>query len=380
MRSLARLRAVARKETREILRDPITLGIAIVLPILMMFLFAYAIMLDVRDIRLAVLDEDGSVESRDYTANLIRSGYFRLQTAVKSLAEVERLLDRGEVRVVLIIPADFARSLEQGLPADIQVLVDGSLANTAIVALNYLNAISEAHTRRLQERALETRVGLLPRLSPAIRVESRVRYNPALRSEHYIVPGLFAVILMAFSPLLAALAVVRERERGSILQIYLSPIRAWEFLGGKLLPYATLAFLEMLLLLVAGRFWFGAPVRGSVPLLLGIAVLYVLCTVGIGLLISTRTRSQVVALLLSIVLTLMPAFLFSGFLFPIVSMPVVFQWYTHLFPARHFVEISRGIMLKGVGLERLWPSTVLLLVYGGVVLTLASVRFRRKLG
>jgi ABC-2 type transport system permease protein len=378
--SLVRLRAVARKETREILRDPITLGIAIVMPLLLMFLFAYAISLDVREIRLAVLDEDGSAESREYVASVLGSGYFRLHATVQRLAEVERLLDRGEVRVVLVIPAGFARSLGQGLAADVQTLVDGSLANTAIIALNYLNAISDTYTRRLQERALEARLGLLPRLSPAIRVESRVRYNPALRSEHYIVPGLFAVILMAFPPLLTALAVVRERERGSILQVYLAPIRAWEFLGGKLLPYAALAFLEMLLLLAAGRFWFDAPVRGSIPLLLGLALLYILCTVGIGLLISTRTRSQVVALLLSIVLTLMPSLLFSGFLFPIGSMPMVFQWYTHLFPARHFMEISRGIALKGVGLERLWPSAALLLMYASVVLTLASLRFRRKIG
>ena len=380
MRSLARVGAVARKETREILRDPITLGIAIILPLLMMFLFAYAITLDVRDIRLAVLDEDGSAESREYVASVLRSGYFRLHPGGQRLTDIERQLDRGEVRVVLIVPAGFARSLGQGLPADVQTLVDGSLANTAIIALNYLNAISDAYTRRIQERALEARLGLLPPISPAIRVESRVRYNPALRSEHYIVPGLFAVILMAFPPLLTALAVVRERERGSILQVYLAPIRAWEFLGGKLLPYAALAFLEMLLLLAAGRFWFDAPVRGSVTLLLGLGLLYVLCTVGIGLLISTRTRSQVVALLLSIVLTLMPAFLFSGFLFPIASMPVLFQWYTHLFPARHFMEISRGIALKGVGLGRLWPSAGLLLVYGSVVLTLASLKFRRKIG
>lgn len=380
MRSLDRLGAVARKETREILRDPITLGIAIVLPLLMMVLFAYAITLDVREIRVAVLDEDGSPESREYVASVLRSGYFRLHAVVRRLAEVERLLDRGEARVALIIPAGFARSLGQGLPADVQTLVDGSVANTAIVALNYLDAISATHTRRLQERALAVRLGGRPRLSPAIRVDSRVRYNPALRSEHYIVPGLFAVILMAFPPLLTALAVVRERERGSILQIYLAPVRAWEFLGGKLLPYAAIAFLEMLLLLAAGRFWFDAPVRGSVALLLALALLYVLCTVGIGLLISVRTRSQVVALLLSIVLTLMPAFLFSGFLFPIGSMPVVFQWYTHLFPARHFMEISRGIALKGVGLERLWPSAGLLLVYASVVLTLATLRFRRKIG
>jgi ABC-2 type transport system permease protein len=378
--SLDRLGAVARKETREILRDPITLGIAIVLPLLMMFLFAYAITLDVRDIRLAVLDEDGSRESREYVTSVLRSGYFRLHAAAPRFPEVERLLDRGEVLVVLIIPAGFARTLGQGLPADVQTLVDGSQANTAIIALNYLNAIGEIHTRRLQERALAARVGLLPRFSPAIRVESRVRYNPALRSEDYIVPGLYAVILMAFPPLLTALAVVRERERGSILQVYLAPIRAWEFLGGKLLPYAALAFVEMLLLLGAGRFWFDAPIRGSVPLLLGLAVVYVLCTVGIGLLVSTRTRSQVVALLLSIVLTLMPAFLFSGFLYPIASMPVVFQWYTHLFPARHFMEIARGIALKGVGLERLWPSVVLLVLYGSAVLTLASLGFRRKVG
>jgi ABC-2 type transport system permease protein len=380
LRSLARLRAVARKETREILRDPITLGIALVLPLLMMFLFAYAITLDVRDIRLAVLDEDGSPESREYVAGVLRSGYFRLHTAVQRLREVESLLDRGEVRVVLIIPAGFARSLGQGLSGDIQTLVDGSLANTVIIALNYLDAISEAYSSRLQERTLAARVGSLPQRGPAIRVESRVRYNPALRSEHYIVPGLFAVILMAFPPLLTALAVVRERERGSILQIYLAPVRIWEFLGGKLLPYAAIAFLDMLLLLGAGLWWFGAPVRGSVGLLLALSLLYILCTVGIGLLISTRTRSQVVALLLSIVLTLMPSLLFSGFLFPIGSMPVLFQWYTHLFPARHFMEISRGIALKGVGLERLWPSAVLLLAYGSVVLTLASLRFRRKVG
>jgi len=193
-----------------------------------------------------------------------------------------------------------------------------------------------------------------------------------------VVPGLFAVILMGFPPLLTALAVVRERERRSILQIYTSPIRGWEFLGGKLLPYAALAFLDMLLLLVVGRFWFGVPVQGSLALLLGLAALYVLATVGIGLSVSMATRSQVVAILLALVLTVMPALLFSGFLFRIESMPVAFQWYTHLYPARHFVEIARGIALRGVGLERLWPSAALLGAYAGAVLGLACLRFRKK--
>ncbi|MBI2197247.1 MAG: ABC transporter permease [Candidatus Rokubacteria bacterium] len=380
MASLRRLLAVARKETREILRDPITLGIAIALPVLMMFLFAYAITLDVRAVRLAVLDEDGSPESREFAASFLQSGYFRLHRVVRSPGEVERLLDQGAVRVALVIPAGFARNLGQGLSAQVQTLLDGSFANTAIIALNYVDAITEAYARRVQERRLAVQAGGTREGASAIRLEPRVRYNPGLRSEHFVVPGLFAVILMAFPPLLTALAVVRERERGSVLQIYVSPVRPWEFLAGKLLPYAGIAFLEMLLLLVVGRLWFGAPVRGSLALLLGLSLVYVLCTVGIGLLISTVTRTQVVALLLSIVLTLMPAFLFSGFLFPIASMPAAFQWYAHLFPAPYFLEIARGISLKGVGLGRLWPEAAILLAYGAALLAAASLLFRKKIG
>lgn len=379
MASVRRLLAVASKETREILRDPITVGVAIFLPLVMMFLFTYAITLDVREIRMAVLDEDGSAESREYVAGFLNSRYFRLYATVGSFREGERLLDEGAVRVALLIPSGFARDLAQGIPTQVQTILDGSIANTAIMALNYVAAINESYNGRLQSQYMARQHGIAG-TEPAIRADPRVRYNPDLRSEHFIVPGLFAVILMAFPPLLTALAVVRERERGSILQIYISPIRAWEFLGGKLIPYAAIAFLEMLLLLAVGNLWFHAPVRGSLPLLLVLSVLYVLCTVGIGLLISTVTRSQVVAILLSIVLTLMPAFLFSGFIAAIASMPKFFQWYTYLFPARYFMEISRGISLKGVGLERLWPEAVILLIYAAALLVLASLRFHKKIG
>lgn len=379
MTSLRRLLAVTSKETREILRDPITVGVAIFLPLVMMFLFTYAITLDVRAIRMAVLDEDSSTESREYVAAFLQSRYFRLHGRVWSLPQAESLLDKGTVRVVLVIPSGFSRDLAQGTATQVQTLLDGSFANTAILALNYVAAINESYNGRLRAEYLARRYGLATS-EPAIRPSPRVRYNPDLRAEHYIVPGLFAVILMAFPPLLTALAVVRERERGSIVQIYISPIRAWEFLGGKLIPYAAIAFLEMLLLLVVGNLWFQAPVRGSLPLLLALSVLYVLCTVGIGLLISTVTRTQVVAILLSIVLTLMPAFLFSGFIAAIASMPAFFQWYTYLFPARYFMEISRGISLKGVGLERLWPDAAILFIYAATLLALASLRFRRKIG
>jgi ABC-2 type transport system permease protein len=380
MRSLRGLVAVASKETREIWRDPMTLGIAVILPLVMMFLFSYAISLDVKDISLAVVDEDHSPESRAYVASILRSGYFRLHAAPQDLRTVTNVLDRGAARVAVVIPADFSRTLGQGVPAEVQLLLDGSFPNTALVALNYLEAITQAYEARLQERTLAARLGRLPSISAAIRVEPRVRYNPALRSEYFVVPGLFAVILMAFPPLLTALAVVRERERGSIQQIYTSPIRIWPFFVGKLLPYAVIAFVDMLILLGAARLWFRIAVRGSVSLLLALALLYVFATVGIGLVVSTWTRSQVVALLLAIVLTLMPALLFSGFLFPIAGMPPVFQVYTYLFPARYFMEVSRGIVLKGLGIADLWHHAVLLLVYTLGLFGLAALRFRKKIG
>lgn len=375
----SRILAVAKKEAREILRDPITLGIAIFLPLVMMFLFAYAITLDVKEIPLSVLDLDGSAGSREYLAAFLQSGYFKLHTVARNLQEIERLLDRGEVRLALVIPPDFSRRLEQGLAAEVQTLVDGSFANTAIVAQNYVEAINRAQDGRIQADYLARRFGLRGGES-AIKAQPRVRYNPDLRSANYIVPGLFAVILMAFPPLLAALAVVREKERGSIQQIFSSPVRSWEFIGGKMLPYAGIAFVEMLLLVTAGLLWFRVPVRGSLVLLLLLSVLYVACTVGIGLLVSALTQSQVVAVLLAIVLTLMPSFLFSGFLFPIAGMPPFFRYYTYLFPARYFNDIARGIALRGVGLGDLWFNSLLLFLYASAVLALASLRFKKKIG
>jgi ABC-2 type transport system permease protein len=377
---MQRLMAVAKKEAREILRDPITLGIAIVLPLLMMFLFSYAITLDVKEIALAVVDEDNSPESREYVASFLHSGYFRLHASLQDVRQVEALLDRGQVRVALIIPVTFSHHLGQGLLAEVQTLVDGSFPNTALIAINYIDAMTQTYELRLQERALALRIPGLVHFSSALQVEPRVRYNPALRSEHFVIPGLFAMILMAFPPLLTALAVVRERECGSIQQIYTTPIRIAEFFWGKLLPYACIAFVEMLLLLLAALLWFHVPIRGSVPLLLGLSFLYVLSTVGIGLVVSTWTRSQVVALLLAIVLTFMPAFLFSGFLFAIASMPPVFQGYTYMFPARYFMAISRGIALKGLGLSDLWPHAALLLGYAMALFWIASLRFQKHIG
>ena len=377
---LPRFLAMAKKEGREILRDPITLWISIFLPLVMMYLFSYAITLDVKPIDLAVVDESNSPESREYIARYLQSGYFRLRATPSSAQAVDSLLDRGKVRMVLVVPASFSRDLRRGLNANVQALLDGSFPNTALIALNYAEAITQTYRLQLQRRALAIRFGTLPMRSAAVELQSRVRYNPELRSENFIIPGLFAVILMAFPPLLTALAVVREREQGSIRHIYMSPIRAWEFFLGKLIPYALIAFVEMLLLLAAAVLWFEVPIRGSAWLLLGMSVLYVVAACGIGLVVSTWTKSQVVALLLAIILTFMPAFLFSGFLFAIESMPPLFQGYTYLFPARYFTEISRGIVLKGAGIGMLWPGAAILVGYSLALLALACVRFRNKVG
>lgn len=364
--------AVIGKEVREIRRDPITIWVAIALPLVMLYLFGSALSLDVKDAALAVYDLDKSAQSRALIEAFPHSGYFRYIHAVHEEREIGRLLDRGQARLVLVIPADFSEKLARRQAATVQTLVDGSFSATAMVVAGYAAAIVENY-------AMEQSRGA-PHAPPPITVETRVWFNAPLKSVNYIVPGLFGVILMAFPPLLTALAVVREKEAGSVQQIFVSPIRPYQFIAGKMIPYAVIAFFEMVMILAAALLWFRIPFRGSPALFLGATAIYVFCTVGLGLLISTITRSQLVAMLLALLLTLMPSFLFSGFLFPIFTMPTMMQMYTYLFPARYFIEIARGIIMKGTGLELLWPQFLVLMAYTAAVFATATARFRKKVG
>ncbi len=369
MRSL--IGAVVGKEVREIRRDPITLWVAIALPLVLLYLFGAALSLDVKDAALAVYDLDKSAQSRTLIEAFPHSGYFRYVHPIHEEREIGQLLDRGQARLVLVIPADFSEKLARGRTASVQTLVDGSFSATAMVVAGYAAAI-------VQSYAMEHTRGA-PH-APPITVETRVWFNAPMKSVNYIVPGLFGVILMAFPPLLTALAVVREKESGSVQQIFVSPIRPYQFIAGKMVPYAVIAFFEMVMILAAALLWFRIPFKGSLALFLGATAIYVFCTVGLGLLISTITRSQLVAMLLALLLTLMPSFLFSGFLFPIFTMPMMMQFYTYLFPARYFIEITRGIIMKGVGLELLWPQFLILLAYTAAVFVIATARFRKKVG
>lgn len=364
------------KELREIRRDPITMAVAIVLPLLMLYLFGSALSLDVKDATLAVYDQDRSPASRALIERFPQSGYFKRTHDIHTEGEIAELLDRGRARLVLIIPPGYAQKLARGETAEVQALADGSYSTTAMVILGYAEAIVQSYALdRMHERLAAQ--GMAAPLVP-IQMESRVWFNASLESVNYIVPGLFGVILMAFPPLLTTLAVVREKESGSVQQIFVSPIRAYEFIAGKMIPYGVIAFLEMLMILVAGLWWFHIPFSGSFPLFLAATVIYVFCTVGIGLLISSITRSQLVAMLLSLLATLMPSFLFSGFLFPIYTMPLMLQLYTYLFPARYFIEISRGIAMKDVGIAVLWPQLLALLLYTALVFIITTRLFRKK--
>ncbi|MEW6354073.1 MAG: ABC transporter permease [Pseudomonadota bacterium] len=375
MRSL--IWAVVWKEVREIRRDPVTLSFAIILPLLMLYMFGSALSLDVKDATLAVYDLDKSPASRALIDAFPHSGYFVRAHEIRAEAEIAQQLDEGKARLVLVIPPDFSEKIARGQTASVQTLADGSFPPTAMVVAGYAAAIIQNYNLEQMSKALSATGHGATHFSP-IELNSRVWFNAPLKSVYYIVPGLLGVILMAFPPLLTTLAVVREKEAGSVQQIFVSPIRPYQFIAGKMIPYAVIAFLEMLVILAAGVWGFHIPFLGSLPLFLGATTLYVLCTVCLGLLISSVTRSQLVAMLLALMATLMPSFLFSGFLFPIFAMPEVLQMYTYMFPARYFIEITRGIMMKGIGLEILWPQFLMLILYTTVVFIATTLLFRKK--
>lgn len=358
-----RIAAVIRKETHEIARDPVTIWVSLLMPLVMLFLFGYAITLDVKDIPLGVWDADGSPQSRRLIDAFAESGYFIVVHEINDERDLTGTLERGDIEIALVIPRGFGQRLARSVPTAVQVIIDGTFSNTAQIVASYADAIV---------------LGASPPARALLEPEVRVWYNPEMRSVNYVVPGLFGVILLAFPPLLTALAVVREKETGSIQQIFASPLTSAEFIAGKLVPYGLIAFVQILLVMGFGLVWFKVPFRGDLALLLAVSLIYVFCTVGLGLLVSTLTHKQVVAMLLVLVLTLMPSFLFSGFLFPIFTMPYFLQWYAAVFPGKYFVELSRDIVMKGAEMRGVWLNVGALLVYTLTIFWLAAWRFRKK--
>ncbi len=363
--SLKRILAFSRKEALEILRDPITVWIAVFMPLLMLFLFGVALSFDVEDAPLIVVDHDKSAASRALADQFLNTPYFRLVSAPDDERVAEHALMNGRARAVLSIPSGFGARLARGQGAPVEFLVDGTYASTAAVVSAYGRAIIYAFPRGTLE---------LP-----VQPEVRVWYNPQLRSRDFIVPGLFAVILMAFPPLLTALAVTREKELGTIAQIYASPLTKTEFVFGKLIPYVLIAALQLAMVLAGGFLVLKTPMHGSLALLTGLGLIYVVTTVSVGLLVSTLVRTQVAAMLVTLIITLMPSFLFSGFVYPIFTMPDFFQGYSARIPTMYFVNISRGIVMRGAGLAELWPNVAILVGYTAVVLTVAILLLKKRI-
>ncbi len=365
---LRRIRAIVRKEFIHIVRDWRTLLIIVLMPIMMIVLYGYAITMDMRNIRFAVIDESATPESRELIGTFEDNGFFlRLPIAV-TRADVPALFSRREATLVIVVPRDFAERIHTDRTVPVQLLIDASDSNVGTFINNYASQVLRLYNQRLNGRA------------PAIiSMEPRVFYNPDMRSANFFVPGLVALILLLISALLTSIAITREKETGTMEQILVSPIHPFEIIIGKVAPYIVLGFLNGVLILVFARLLFDVPYRGDLGLLAVLSLVYIFVALSFGLMISSVARTQQIAMLMTLMATILPTIMLSGFIFPIASMPWILQILSRAIPATYFLIIIRGILIKGVGLAELWQHAGLLVAIGLLMITIAVRRFRTTL-
>jgi ABC-2 type transport system permease protein len=375
--NLRRLLAIARKEFLHIRRDPRSLGMAIAIPMLLILLFGYALTLDVDNVPIAVWDQSVSPESRELISRFQGSRYFDVRLRAKGYPDIERAIEASQVMAAVVIPRDFSAHLTAGRVAAVQFLIDGSDSNTATIALGYAESVARGYSRDVAFRG--ARVGGTGTLRDPLEVRPRVWFNADMESKNYIVPGLIAVIMMAIAALLTSLTVAKEWETGTMEQLISTPILARELVLGKLLPYFALGMLDVLLAVGMGEFLFHVPLRGSVALLFGMAAVFLAGALSMGIVISIVTKSQLLASQLAMVLTFLPSFLLSGFMYSIRNMPKAIQVVTYVLPARYFVTLLKGIYLKGAGLSILAAEAALLTAFSITMVLLATRKFKKKL-
>lgn len=373
-----RLWAVARKEALHIRRDPRSLILAIGIPMFMLVMFGEALTLDVDRVPFVVWDQNRTVESRALVARFTATRYFDFRGAVTSYREVERAIDTREAMLALVVPADFGAELAAGRAAGVQAIVDGSDSNTAGLVLGYTQAIVSGFNQQLSLQQLQRTMGRAP--EPALELRPRVWFNADLESRNFIVPGIMAVIMGLIAALLTSLTIAREWERGTMEQLISTPIKPAELILGKLVPYVALGLVNMAIAVLMAVFFFQVPLRGSVPLLFGVGMIFVIATLAQGIFISTIARAQLLASQLAMISTFLPAFLLSGFAFAIANMPLPVQGVTHIVPARYFVSLVKGIFLRGVGLETLWRDALLLVVFAVLLIGVSIRKTRKTLG
>ncbi len=365
------------KEFIQVLRDPRMKALIFVMPVVQLIMFGYAVTTDVDHIKTAVCDLDKSPQSRALIERFTASGYFTVVDSTNNPQRLGELLDRGKATIGIQINRGFADDLRSGRQAAIQTIVDGTDSNTGTVAMDYAQRITQEFSRARSAPIELTTLAQPPQANP-IELRSRAWFNPDLKSRYYNVPGVIAVVVLLISLLLTAMAIVREREIGTMEQLMVTPIQPFELILGKTLPFVLISFIDVLVVTFIGINWFNVPIQGSLLLLLFGAGLYLMSTIGIGLFISTISQTQQQALMSSFFFYL-PAVLLSGFMFPISNMPEPAQWLTYLNPLRYFLVIIRDIFLKGSGWEILWPQFAALAVLGTALLLISSLRFKKRM-
>jgi ABC-2 type transport system permease protein len=365
------------KEFLQIRRDRRMLPLVLFAPIVQVILLGYAATVDVKNISLVVYDADRSAESRGYLERFTNTGYFTIVGFVEHPKELDDWLDESKAILALSIPRRFGADIGSGRTVAVQVLADGSDANTANISLNYAAQITAGYSQSLLAQRLARMGGVS---FPVVVPEIRVWFNPDLRSANFMIPGVVALILMIITTTFAAAAIVREKESGTIEQIMVTPIKPYQFILGKLLPFTIIGFIDVVLVLGVAVNWFGIPLKGSIFLLFGLSGLFLLTTLGLGLFVSTISRTQQQAMMTAQFFIFFPFLFLSGFTFPIDNMPPIVQAITYGIPLRYFITIVRGLFLKGVGLEILWPQALALLAFGVVILSLSVARFQKRLG
>src|SRR5574337_1021537 len=365
---LLRIKAVAKKELIQIRRDPFSLAMAFLMPVILLVIFGYAISFDITNINTVIVDNDKSSFSREFANRLRSSGYFTIIAYPERYRDIDWYLDAGRAKAALMIPPDFSRNLSANRSAQVGAVVDGSDSNTAAIALGYLTSISEQYSRSLSGA----------RIVPLVEARSRVWYNPELKSRNFIIPGLIAVIMAVIAALLTSLTVAREWERGTMEQLVSTPVKTPELITGKLLPYLLIGFIDTVIAVGMSVFLFGVPLKGSVALLMALSGLFLSGALCWGIFISIVARTQLLASQIALISSFLPAFLLSGFMFSIWNMPKPLQLVTYVIPARCFVSILKGIFLKGSTLALLSGQAILLALYGAIVFAAAARKFRKK--
>lgn len=372
-----RLKFLIRKEFIQIFRNPMTLRMILVIPVVQTLLFGYVTTTDVKNIRLLVCDLDQSAYSRGLAAKLTNTGYFTKAAEVTDLKSIDQYLDQDRVKAAVVFPSGLAADVTAGRTGNIQFMIDGSNSSEASIAQSYLQKVLANESLRLIRRQLSG-AGAAGSMEMPIDTRPRVWFNPELKSVYYMIPGLICMVLFQMTSMLTALGIVREKEQGTMEQIIVSPLTTWELIAGKTLPFALMALIDVVLVMLLGTLWFGVILKGSLFHLFGASIVFIFTVLGIGMLVSTVSHTQSQAMMIN-QFFMATNMLLSGFMFPISSMPQAMQYFTYLVPLRYFLEIVRSIFLKGTGPAAWWPQLLFLAVFGVLTFGFSALMFRKRL-